>query len=113
MTFNLFASRYATGDDPVLNVPWSARAYADLRAAAGARGYTALPGALDLLPAGGGRRCTGLRTADGPVDLAVMACWRGRGEVEAIVMYTHGSGRTQETALHDLARQVLTALRQT
>jgi hypothetical protein len=109
MAFALFASHYAPASDTG-GVPWSARAFADLRVAIRAHGYAPLRHLPRLMPATDRGGSLAELESSGGSDLVVMACWTGSLEVEAIAMYDHHSLWAQRTALTDLTLQVQAAL---
>jgi len=107
--FELFVSRYAPASDAE-GVSWSARAFADLRAAIYAHGYITLRHLPRLVPAADSGGYLAELEPSSDYDLVVMGCWTGSLEVEGIVMYDHHSPWAQHTALTDLTLQVKAAM---
>jgi hypothetical protein len=112
MQFALYASHYQTGVDSDANA-WSRAAFDDLLLATHAQGYVSLRHVARLLPAQtAGGAIDELQRA-GSKDLLVMACWSGSLEVEAIVVFDHGSTTARQMATHYLTQQVQAAMHTT
>jgi len=112
MQFALYASHYQAGVDSNRN-PWNRAAFDDLLLATRAQGYVPLRHVARLLPArvAGGDMDELQRS--GLKDLMVMAGWSGSLEVEAIVVFDHGSATARQMATHYLTRQVQAAMHTT
>jgi hypothetical protein len=105
MSFELFVSQYGPAGDET-GIPWSERAFLDLKMALRTRGYHFERHQSDLLLA--------IREGDalvavqqlGKQDLVVMATWSQGVEIEGIALYDHRSGKAKHTARASLALQI-------
>jgi hypothetical protein len=109
MQFALFASQYEAGVDAD-GTAWSRAAFDDLLVATHAHSYVPLRHVARLLPARVARGDIDELQRSGSKDLVVMACWSGSLEVEALVVFDHGSATARQMATHYLTQQVQAAM---
>lgn len=112
MQFALYASHFQTGVDSDGN-PWNRAAFDDLVLATHAQGYIPLRHFARLLPARVAGGDIDELQRSGSKDLIVMAGWSGSLEVEAIVVFDHGSTTARQMATHYLTLQVQAAMHTT
>jgi hypothetical protein len=111
MRFAIYASRYVDGEDAE-GLPWSLRAFIDFRLTTLAHGFSELNHDPALIPPGV-LGTSGAQILRSPKqDVLDVACWTGSIEVEAVAIFAHGDRGARAIALHDLVRQVRTAMRQ-
>jgi hypothetical protein len=110
MTFALFASRYQDGVD-ANGIPWSRVAMKDLTYLLAAHDFTTVTGSLPFSEVTSLTNSLVAVKDSGPVDIVVTASRVGAIEVEAIVVFSHGSSSLRDTAVRLPMRQTRVAAR--